>query len=90
MIVNIIIIIILIFPFQATPSDADLSAAPDRVTLNWNVNVFPSSHLISDLESFSSYSVRVACQNSQGTSSWTPWVTLQTTEGGSCSPAVCD
>ena len=68
--------------FQATPTVDDLSSIPDHLIHGQNVMVPPSSHLISDLEPFSAYSVRVACQSSQGISSWSPWVTLQTAEGG--------
>ncbi|KAJ8366842.1 hypothetical protein AAFF_G00338960 [Aldrovandia affinis] len=66
---------------QATPSDADLPLTPDHVTHDQNASVPPNSHLISGLRPFSSYSVRVACRSSQGASSWTPWVALQTAEG---------
>uniref|UniRef100_A0A8C9WR29 receptor protein-tyrosine kinase n=1 Tax=Scleropages formosus TaxID=113540 RepID=A0A8C9WR29_SCLFO len=38
-------------------------------------------HLISNLEPFANYSVRVACHSGQGASPWTPWVTLRTAEG---------
>ncbi|GAA6066977.1 tyrosine-protein kinase receptor UFO, partial [Tachysurus ichikawai] len=49
---------------------------------NQNVNVPPTSHLISDLKPFTRYDVRVACRSSQGVSDWTPWVTFSTNEGG--------
>ncbi|XP_036392888.1 tyrosine-protein kinase receptor UFO-like [Megalops cyprinoides] len=73
---------------QAVPSDMDLSTVPDHLIYNQNINVPPASHLISDLEPFSYYSVRVACRSSQGASSWTPWVTLQTAEGVPDAPPV--
>uniref|UniRef100_A0A8C9T4V9 receptor protein-tyrosine kinase n=1 Tax=Scleropages formosus TaxID=113540 RepID=A0A8C9T4V9_SCLFO len=67
--------------FQAAPSSADLSTAPGRLIHNQNVNVPPTEHLISNLEPFANYSVRVACHSGQGASPWTPWVTLRTAEG---------
>uniref|UniRef100_A0A8C9TXM3 receptor protein-tyrosine kinase n=1 Tax=Scleropages formosus TaxID=113540 RepID=A0A8C9TXM3_SCLFO len=73
---------------QAAPSSADLSTAPGRLIHNQNVNVPPTEHLISNLEPFANYSVRVACHSGQGASPWTPWVTLRTAEGGR--PAVLD
>ncbi|XP_064208557.1 tyrosine-protein kinase receptor UFO isoform X1 [Anguilla rostrata] len=66
---------------QATPSNADLSMVSSHMIHNQNINVPPASHLIPDLEPFSSYHVRVACRSSQGASSWTPWVLLHTAEG---------
>ncbi|KAI1903503.1 hypothetical protein AGOR_G00027860 [Albula goreensis] len=66
---------------QAMPSNAELSTVPSHMIHNQNVNVPPASHLIPDLEPFSSYNVRVACRSSQGASSWTPWVVLRTAEG---------
>ncbi|KAJ8275679.1 hypothetical protein COCON_G00074310 [Conger conger] len=71
---------------QATPSNADLSTGPNHMIHNQNINVPPASHLIPDLEPFSSYSVRVACRTSQGASSWSPWVLLRTAEGVPESP----
>ncbi|KPP57305.1 hypothetical protein Z043_124990 [Scleropages formosus] len=72
----------------AAPSSADLSTAPGRLIHNQNVNVPPTEHLISNLEPFANYSVRVACHSGQGASPWTPWVTLRTAEGGR--PALLD
>ncbi|KAG9348368.1 hypothetical protein JZ751_002103 [Albula glossodonta] len=73
---------------QATPSDVDLSLVPVHLIHNQNINVPPSTHLISNLEPFSSYRVRVACRSSQGASSWTPWVLLQTAEGVPTDPPM--
>ncbi|KAG5837436.1 hypothetical protein ANANG_G00239230 [Anguilla anguilla] len=72
---------IMLCSVQATPSDGDLSPVSNHLIHNQNVNVPPNSHLISNLEPFSSYNVRVACRSSQGASSWSPWVMLQTAEG---------
>ncbi|KAJ8402184.1 hypothetical protein AAFF_G00370490 [Aldrovandia affinis] len=66
---------------QAMPFSAELSTAPNHMIHNQNINVPPASHLIWDLEPFSSYNVRVACRSSQGASSWSPWVMLHTAEG---------
>ncbi|XP_064157471.1 tyrosine-protein kinase receptor UFO-like [Anguilla rostrata] len=72
---------IMLCSVQATPSDGDLSPVSNHLIHNQNVNIPPNSHLISNLEPFSSYNVRVACRSSQGASSWSPWVMLQTAEG---------
>ncbi|XP_016309534.1 tyrosine-protein kinase receptor UFO-like isoform X2 [Sinocyclocheilus anshuiensis] len=40
-----------------------------------------TSHLISDLEAFSQYDLRMACRSSQGVSSWTAWMSVSTSEG---------
>ncbi|XP_030633679.1 tyrosine-protein kinase receptor UFO [Chanos chanos] len=66
---------------QARHSVADSSLSPDHMIHNQNVNVPPASHLISGLEPFSQYDVRVACRSSQGISDWTPWVMISTQEG---------
>ncbi|XP_036380293.1 tyrosine-protein kinase receptor UFO-like isoform X2 [Megalops cyprinoides] len=71
---------------QAAPSDAELSTVPSHMIHNQNVNVPPASHLIPNLEPFTSYNVRVACHSSQGASSWTPWVMMHTAEGAPDSP----
>ncbi|XP_036411987.1 tyrosine-protein kinase receptor UFO [Colossoma macropomum] len=64
---------------QVRPSGEDLN--PDHVIHNQNVNVPPATHLVSDLEPFSQYDVRVACRSSEGVSDWTSWVTISTSEG---------
>ncbi|KAI4878169.1 hypothetical protein NFI96_011611, partial [Prochilodus magdalenae] len=61
---------------------------PDHVIHNQNVNVPPATHLIPDLEPFSQYDLRVACRSSEGVSDWTPWVTINTTEGVPDCPPV--
>ncbi|KAL4647686.1 tyrosine-protein kinase receptor UFO [Arapaima gigas] len=40
-----------------------------------------SDYVISDLKPLTAYSVRVACNSSQGQSPWTTWMTLHTLEG---------
>ncbi|KAJ8256621.1 hypothetical protein COCON_G00187730 [Conger conger] len=79
---------IMLCSVQATPTHDDLSPITDHLIHEQNVTVPPSSHLISDLKPFSSYRVRVACRSSQGASSWSPWVTLQTAEGVPEGPPV--
>uniref|UniRef100_A0A8C9WT21 receptor protein-tyrosine kinase n=1 Tax=Scleropages formosus TaxID=113540 RepID=A0A8C9WT21_SCLFO len=54
---------------------------PPPGTRRTRVRIAPP-HLISNLEPFANYSVRVACHSGQGASPWTPWVTLRTAEGG--------
>uniref|UniRef100_A0A672M6V0 receptor protein-tyrosine kinase n=1 Tax=Sinocyclocheilus grahami TaxID=75366 RepID=A0A672M6V0_SINGR len=41
-----------------------------------------TSRLISDLEAFSSYDLRLACRSSEGVSNWTAWMSVSTSEGG--------
>ncbi|KAJ8280298.1 hypothetical protein GJAV_G00052920 [Gymnothorax javanicus] len=73
---------------QAVLSDDDLNPSPEHLVHNQEVIVPPNSHLISNLEPFSFYGVRVACQTSQGASSWSPWIMLQTSEGVPEAPPV--
>ncbi|XP_022534783.2 tyrosine-protein kinase receptor UFO [Astyanax mexicanus] len=73
---------------QLRESGEDSILNPDHMIHNQNVNVPPASHLISDLEPFSQYDVRVACRSSQGVSDWTQWVTIRTSEGVPDSPPV--
>uniref|UniRef100_A0A672M6K4 receptor protein-tyrosine kinase n=1 Tax=Sinocyclocheilus grahami TaxID=75366 RepID=A0A672M6K4_SINGR len=40
-----------------------------------------TSRLISDLEAFSSYDLRLACRSSEGVSNWTAWMSVSTSEG---------
>uniref|UniRef100_A0A8C1PKD6 receptor protein-tyrosine kinase n=1 Tax=Cyprinus carpio TaxID=7962 RepID=A0A8C1PKD6_CYPCA len=46
------------------------------------------SCLISDLEVFSQYDLRVACRSSQGVSNWTAWMSVSTSEGGKHMPTL--
>uniref|UniRef100_H3BEV2 receptor protein-tyrosine kinase n=1 Tax=Latimeria chalumnae TaxID=7897 RepID=H3BEV2_LATCH len=66
---------------QAIRSDADLSTVPHHMIYNQNLNVPPYSHVISGLDPFTSYHVRLACRSSAGVSQWTHWVTMETLEG---------
>ncbi|XP_075043021.1 tyrosine-protein kinase receptor UFO [Mixophyes fleayi] len=66
---------------QATVSHNRLSAAPHHKIYNQNINVPPHSHVISGLDPYTVYNVRVACLNSEGVSHWTEWVAMETMEG---------
>ncbi|TSP46830.1 Tyrosine-protein kinase receptor UFO [Bagarius yarrelli] len=66
---------------QVKPSEEESIFNLDHMTHNQNVNIPPASHLISDLQPFTQYNVRVACRSSQGVSDWTPWVIVSTNEG---------
>uniref|UniRef100_A0A6Q2YFG0 receptor protein-tyrosine kinase n=1 Tax=Esox lucius TaxID=8010 RepID=A0A6Q2YFG0_ESOLU len=68
---------------QARRSGEDVAVdGLHRMIHNQNVNVPPASYQIRGLDPHSLYAVRLACHSSQGASDWTPWVTLQTEEGG--------
>uniref|UniRef100_A0A6Q2XTH9 receptor protein-tyrosine kinase n=1 Tax=Esox lucius TaxID=8010 RepID=A0A6Q2XTH9_ESOLU len=70
-------------PLQARRSGEDVAVdGLHRMIHNQNVNVPPASYQIRGLDPHSLYAVRLACHSSQGASDWTPWVTLQTEEGG--------
>ncbi|XP_043114540.1 tyrosine-protein kinase receptor UFO [Puntigrus tetrazona] len=45
------------------------------------VSAAVSSRLISGLEAFSSYDLRLACHSSEGVSDWTAWTSVSTREG---------
>lgn len=62
--------------FQVKSSDADSDE------MIYDVSSPKTSQLFSDLQPFSQYDFRVACQNSQGHSDWTVWETISTNEGG--------
>lgn len=62
--------------FQVKSSDED----SDQMI--YDVNSSKTSHLFSDLQPFSQYDFRVACQSSQGDSDWTAWESISTNEGG--------
>uniref|UniRef100_A0A3Q3JIJ1 receptor protein-tyrosine kinase n=1 Tax=Monopterus albus TaxID=43700 RepID=A0A3Q3JIJ1_MONAL len=66
---------------QAKLSGESVTAGPDKLVHNQNVNIPPATHLIRDLEPYSFYAVRVACHSSQGPSNWSPWIELRTKEG---------
>ncbi|XP_051534964.1 tyrosine-protein kinase receptor UFO-like [Myxocyprinus asiaticus] len=66
---------------EVKPSGKDFIENADHMIYNQNVNGSITSHLMSDLEPFSQYDFRVACQSSQGISDWTAWVTISTNEG---------
>ncbi|XP_048017533.1 tyrosine-protein kinase receptor UFO isoform X2 [Megalobrama amblycephala] len=53
----------------------------DQLIYNQEVSALDTSRLVSDLEAFSQYDFRMACQSSQGISNWTAWVTVSTSEG---------
>ncbi|XP_067222491.1 tyrosine-protein kinase receptor UFO isoform X2 [Chanodichthys erythropterus] len=53
----------------------------DQLIYNQEVSAPDTSRLVSDLEAFSQYDFRMACQSSQGISNWTAWVTISTSEG---------
>uniref|UniRef100_A0A8C1XS36 receptor protein-tyrosine kinase n=1 Tax=Cyprinus carpio TaxID=7962 RepID=A0A8C1XS36_CYPCA len=54
----------------------------DQVISSQTVSAPVISCLISDLEVFSQYDLRVACRSSQGVSNWTAWMSVSTSEGG--------
>lgn len=64
--------------FQVKASGED----SDQLIYNQKVSAPDTSCLISNLEAFSQYDFRMACQSSQGISNWTAWVTIGTSEGG--------
>ncbi|XP_051962828.1 tyrosine-protein kinase receptor UFO [Xyrauchen texanus] len=66
---------------EVKPSGEDSVVNADHMINNQNVNGPITSRLVSDLEPFSQYDFRVACENSQGVSDWTAWVTISTNEG---------
>lgn len=68
--------------FQAKLPEESFPGSPDKIVHNQNVNVPPATHLIADLEPHSLYAVRVACDSSQGSSDWSPWVEIRTKQGG--------
>uniref|UniRef100_A0A8C1F7K3 receptor protein-tyrosine kinase n=1 Tax=Cyprinus carpio carpio TaxID=630221 RepID=A0A8C1F7K3_CYPCA len=53
----------------------------DQVISSQTVSAPVISCLISDLEVFSQYDLRVACRSSQGVSNWTAWMSVSTSEG---------
>uniref|UniRef100_A0A672LRE3 receptor protein-tyrosine kinase n=1 Tax=Sinocyclocheilus grahami TaxID=75366 RepID=A0A672LRE3_SINGR len=53
----------------------------DQVISSQTVSASDTSRLISDLEAFSQYDLRMACRSSQGVSSWTAWMSVSTSEG---------
>ncbi|MEQ2264432.1 hypothetical protein XENORESO_006598 [Xenotaenia resolanae] len=66
---------------QAKQLGDSLPADSNKMIHNQNVNIPPATHLIQDLKPHTLYSVRVACDSSQGPSDWSPWVELRTLEG---------
>ncbi|MEQ2206997.1 hypothetical protein XENOCAPTIV_005800 [Xenoophorus captivus] len=67
---------------QAKQLGDSFPADSNKMIHNQNVNIPPATHLIQDLKPHTLYSVRVACDSSQGPSDWSPWVELHTLEGG--------
>lgn len=72
---------------QAKHLGESITAGPDELIHNQNVNIPPATHFIGDLEPHSLYAVRVACHSSQGPSDWSPWLELRTKEGGKSHPS---
>ncbi|XP_047247326.1 tyrosine-protein kinase receptor UFO [Girardinichthys multiradiatus] len=66
---------------QAKQLGDSFPADSNNLIHNQNVNIPPATHLIQDLKPHTLYSVRVACDSSQGPSDWSPWVELRTLEG---------
>ncbi|MEQ2177956.1 hypothetical protein GOODEAATRI_009117, partial [Goodea atripinnis] len=66
---------------QAKQLGDSFPADSNKMIHNQNVNIPPATHLIQDLKPHTLYSVRVACDSSQGPSDWSPWVELRTLEG---------
>uniref|UniRef100_A0A672LK45 receptor protein-tyrosine kinase n=1 Tax=Sinocyclocheilus grahami TaxID=75366 RepID=A0A672LK45_SINGR len=64
-----------IFQVKASGEDSD------QVISSQTVSASDTSRLISDLEAFSQYDLRMACRSSQGVSSWTAWMSVSTSEG---------
>uniref|UniRef100_A0A8C2IQM1 receptor protein-tyrosine kinase n=1 Tax=Cyprinus carpio TaxID=7962 RepID=A0A8C2IQM1_CYPCA len=64
-----------IFQVKASGEDSD------QVISSQTVSAPVISCLISDLEVFSQYDLRVACRSSQGVSNWTAWMSVSTSEG---------
>uniref|UniRef100_A0A8C1XVG3 receptor protein-tyrosine kinase n=1 Tax=Cyprinus carpio TaxID=7962 RepID=A0A8C1XVG3_CYPCA len=60
----------------------------DQVISSQTVSAPVISCLISDLEVFSQYDLRVACRSSQGVSNWTAWMSVSTSEGGKHMPTL--
>ncbi|KAI7800322.1 putative tyrosine-protein kinase receptor UFO, partial [Triplophysa rosa] len=58
------------------------SSDEDSDEIIYDVSSPKTSHLFSDLQPFSQYDFRVACQSTQGDSDWTAWETIRTNEGG--------
>ncbi|KAA0702444.1 Tyrosine-protein kinase receptor UFO [Triplophysa tibetana] len=57
------------------------SSDEDSDEMIYDVSSPKTTHLFSDLQPFSQYDFRVACQSSQGDSDWTVWETISTNEG---------
>ncbi|XP_056612221.1 tyrosine-protein kinase receptor UFO isoform X1 [Triplophysa dalaica] len=57
------------------------SSDEDSDEMIYDVSSPKTSQLFSDLQPFSQYDFRVACQSSQGDSDWTVWETISTNEG---------
>lgn len=71
-----------IFQVKASGEDSD------QVISSQTVSAPVISCLISDLEVFSQYDLRVACRSSQGVSNWTAWMSVSTSEGGKHMPTL--
>lgn len=56
--------------------------ASDELIFSQTVSAPVTSHLVSGLEVFSQYDLRLACQSSEGVSNWTAWMSVSTGEGG--------
>uniref|UniRef100_A0A672M1V7 receptor protein-tyrosine kinase n=1 Tax=Sinocyclocheilus grahami TaxID=75366 RepID=A0A672M1V7_SINGR len=68
---------ILLNMFQVKASGED----SDEFISSQTVSAPITSRLISDLEAFSSYDLRLACRSSEGVSNWTAWMSVSTSEG---------
>ncbi|XP_026081794.1 tyrosine-protein kinase receptor UFO-like isoform X1 [Carassius auratus] len=55
--------------------------ASDEMISSQTVSAPVTSRLISGLESFSQYDLRLACWSSQGVSNWSVWMSVSTSEG---------
>ncbi|XP_073673951.1 tyrosine-protein kinase receptor UFO [Garra rufa] len=53
----------------------------DQFIFSQTVMAPDTSRLISALEAFSQYDLRMACRSSQGISNWTAWMSVSTSEG---------
>uniref|UniRef100_A0A8C1FA91 receptor protein-tyrosine kinase n=1 Tax=Cyprinus carpio carpio TaxID=630221 RepID=A0A8C1FA91_CYPCA len=64
-----------IFQVKASGEDSD------EFISSQTVSAPVTSHLISGLEAFSRYDLRLACRSSEGISNWTVWMSVSTSEG---------
>ncbi|XP_026138759.1 tyrosine-protein kinase receptor UFO-like isoform X1 [Carassius auratus] len=55
--------------------------ASDELIFSQTVSAPVTSRLVSGLEVFSQYDLRLACQSSEGVSNWTAWMSVSTGEG---------